>query len=464
MKITFPKNNFASRSIKKGLKFCTELLKEEEYSKHEVLKHRALTGYLKKNYCSPRHVEKILNNCPNTSSYIGALPDKWIMNVPKENRGLFTHAINRLFTDFAKTVSVPHKGQPVQNANFIGKIKNFGSDLFNKNEVVEQKSPAEIFEEAINVFVEKFKKVTGKDADISYLGKGSIGRTFKLNADGDSFVIKTFYPDPETFGYHSTHGKGAEILNAVFASKNARKNDYAKFYFGKFAKENDNDGFMVTKFLDFYNADLSNIQNPILRDMGVKVFCGDKFYGTNMVLDTIYDYGAVVPNNLKNNTQYKIKRLITEAVDNNDFKKFNSISDSYSKEDFNAAINEFKNEVEDMIKYGNYEERYQNFNLVSAIDAFKVKHNYIPVADSKEKYKYYRLLNKAIRTNDDEAYKNIIEKKKRKKDFDEVFKVYNKDEYNFYYLRTFDDYIDLYQYKKLIDTLEKFKINIDKNF
>ena len=465
MKVTL--NIIPTKPIKKGFKICKEFLKEEKFSKYEMLHHRALTGYLKKNFCTPKQVEEILKKCPNTSSFIGALPDKWFEHVPKAERHLYSNKVMWLFTNFAQKVSLPLKvAEPqkaqtaVHNSKFIGKIKDLGQDILGKKTEKIEQNPAEVVEEGMKTLVEKFKALTGKDAKISYLGKGSIGRTYKFDTDGDSFVIKTFYPNPQRFGYYSNHGKGAEILSAVYASKNAPKSDYAKFYFGKFARKTDNNGFMVTKYMDFYNANLSNIKNPILREMGLKLYCGDKIGGNNMVLDTIYDYGAITLNNFKNSTQFKIKRQIVNAVDSSDYKKFQSIFKKYDSDDIAKSLEEFKNEVEDMANYGNYFERYQYYELTKHLDPTGVKDSYIQVAESNEKYKYYRLLNRAIKTNSHQAYDDIISTYKGNKIFEEVLKVYNKDTCTPYYIRVFDEYMEMYQFEKLMDTLKKFGFNI----
>ncbi len=383
------------------------------------IKHRNLTSYLKKELRSPKHVEQILEQCPETSRHIGSLPSSWLDNIPKANRAEYTKRISNLFSDFAKQTSLSRK------------ISN------------------EVFEEITADFAKKLQLYTNQNIEVSFLGKGTIGRTFKIKANNEEFVIKTFYPDPVKYGYYSSHGKGAEICNASYASKHAIKGEFADFYFGKFARQNDNDGFLVTKFINFKNARMSNIKNKILDCLlGNKVISHDQFNKDNCVLDTILDYGALETSYIYNDKQQKLIRLIKDAINTSNKSKFNNILQKYKGSDLDYVLKRIK---------GDFMEHFEDFEMSCKLGVYQKPSNSIAskIITSNTHNKLYRLLDKAIKAGDRKEYEAIIVHYKDSKVLDEILKYYNYD-LEAKVLNNFNKQVSYVENEKLLTTIENF--------
>lgn len=411
------KSLLATRPVKvntKGLKYVNNLNIDTLQ-----IKHRNLTSYLKKELRSPKHVEQILEQCPETSRHIGSLPNSWLDNIPKADRAEYTKRISDLFSDFAKQTSLS---------------KEIGN---------------ETFEKVTTDFAKKLQCYTNQNVEVSFLGKGTIGRTFKIKANNEEFVVKTFYPDPLKYGYYSSHGKGAEICNAAYASKHAIKGEFADFYFGKFARQNDNDGFLITKFINFKNARMSNIKNKTLDGLlGKRVISGDQFNKDNCVLDTILDYGAVETSRMYNDKQQKLIRLIKDAINTSNKSEFNNILQKYKGSDLDYVLKRIK---------GDFIEHFEDFEIACKLGVYQKPSSSIvsKIITSNTHNKLYRLLDKAIKAGDRKEYEAIIAHYKDSKALEEILKYYNSG-IEAKVLNNFNKQVSYVENERLLSTLENF--------
>ncbi len=382
---TSGKSLLATRPTKvniQGLEYARRLERDTVH-----IKHRNLTSFLKKELKTPEQVEKILEACPDTSRCIGTLPYSWLDKIPKTERSSYIQKINNLFSDFANQTSL-------------------------SREVNE-----ETFSQIMNNFANKLELALNQKVDVSFLGKGTIGRTFKIKVNNEEFVIKTFFPDPIKYGYYSPHGKGVEICNACFASKHAIKGEFADFYFGNFARHNDNDGFIVTKFIDFKNARVANVKNRELNNLiHNRVMCGDR--NNNGLLDTIFDYGGLSTSNVYNSKQVKILRLIKDAINTSNRNKFNDILTKYKGSDLDVTLKRLQDDIA---------EYFEDFDMMCKLGIFRRPTDVIisKIAKSDEHNKIYRLLRHAIYDNNKKEYDLIVKHYKDSKALDEILKFYN---------------------------------------
>lgn len=395
----------------KGLKFAPEL------NVNKYIKHRNLTSFLKKELKTPKQVEQILKECPQTSRHIGALPSDWLTNIPKSERADYTKKISGLFSYFAQKTSLPRKIE------------------------------GEAFNETVSEFGKRLQALTGQNVEVSYLGKGTIGRTFKIKVGKNTYVSKSFFPDPQKHGYYSSHGKGAEICNASFASKHAVKGQFADFYFGKFARHDDNDGFLVTKFIDINNARISRIKNKSLNlFLESKVFSNDSFNIENSILDTVLDYGAVSKGYLKNDKRFKIQRLLKEAIDTDNSDKYNIILKKFKGHDLDFVLKETKENLSEAL------ESLEVIKTITGLSSLKSKEAKLVTSDKHNKL--YRLINTSIRKGNRKEYESIVTQYKNSKELKEVLEIYNfdmKDDI----LQAIDTKVHLTENERIISVLKK---------
>ncbi len=169
------------------------------------VKHRALTGYLRKNWNRfHTHLQKIVYNC-DVSPYLGALPPQLRAQVAKENISVVTAQFREELENFLiKNAYEIH--QMVQDK--VYQIPELG-DLFGTSCVLETKGG--------NVFrVNPWSGASGFVAKLSFP---------EINAH---YALKLYNKDrPEWIDYD--HGVWFEVATALAANK-AEPKDNNKFY------------------------------------------------------------------------------------------------------------------------------------------------------------------------------------------------------------------------------------------
>ena len=325
--------------------------------------------------------ELILKKYPETSRNIGSIPYSWLENTSAEKRNERTTQIFDLFSNFAMNVSCARYDSPL---NYKKQMADLAS---------------------------KLQSVTGKETEVEYLDEGTIGRTYKLGVGGENYVIKTFFTNPVGLGYYTRHGKGAEILSAVYAKQNMPKGYFADFYFGKFAGHDDTDGFMVTKYIDYDNAK-TYIRNLMLYNiMEQPLKCGDTV--NNTVLDTVIDYGEIEKGRLTNKQQYKLQRLILQAVLSKDIGKLDEIFTKYAGSDLDNVLMLLSKSFSSFCKFCNY----------SDVDV--LSDDEIKIVNSDIHNRIFKLIFYALSNSDESFYNSILEEYKDTKELKYVLRLYN---------------------------------------
>lgn len=333
---------------------------------------------------TPEQVEYILRKYPQTSRFMGSVPYSWMKNIKKQEISECTKQIFDLFSDFAKNVSCR---RCEHQSNYRKQMDESAS---------------------------KIENLIGQKTKIEYLQDGTIGRTYKLSIGDEKFVIKTFFKNPVGLGYYTRHGKGAEILSAVYAKHKAPKGQFADFYFGKFARKDDLDGFMVTKFIDYDSAKTSYISNRMLDDITEQpVKCGN-LVNNNSVFDTVVDYGEIRKGDLENNRQYEIQRLIVQSLLSEDVDAYNEICKKYKGSDLDVVLKKLSNS-------------FRRLTLCNYSDVESLDENEIKIVTSDKHSKIFKMISFAISNNNYDLYEDIVKKNKGKSEFEYVISLYNSD-------------------------------------
>ena len=392
--------------------------------KKDTFEKQNISNMCKKELLTPKAIEDVLSKY-NSVRYLGSIPQAWLSDVDEDKKESARERLKEEFSNFARRTS----------CNCDSYNTKYSDDL------------------AIYAFCESFEEITGKIPKIEYLDEGTIGRTFKLSIDNEDYVVKTFFKDPDTYGYYSTHGKGAEVLAAAYTQKHSKKGQYADFHFGKFARENDNDGFLVTKYVDFNNSQKSPITNNLLKLVQrTPVESYDKYNIKNTIFDTIVDYGGLKKGGYLNKKQYRFQREILEAIDNGDYEKYkNILEENKDDKDFNFVSDTIHMQLNLMLLYCFLKSE------TIGIKPFEHDDERYKLAHEPKYLKFYSMLEFAIRESDKKAYSAIVEKYKDVKEFQEVLKFYNDDmpdDEKVY----FSQKMSATQHAYLMETLEKFQI------
>ena len=333
---------------------------------------------------TPLQAESLLEKYPQTSRFMGSVPYSWLKNIKKEDIPDYTKLIFALFADFAKNMHCKRDDSPL---NYKKQMQEYSL---------------------------KLEELIGLKTKIEYLGEGTIGRTYKLSVGEENYVIKTFFTNPVKFGYYTRHGKGAEILSAVYAKYNAPKGYFADFYFGKFARNDDYDGFMITKYIDYDNAKISYLKNMLLeRLIEQPIYCGN-LVNNNAVLDTVVDYGEIRKGGLSNNRQYEIQKQVLSALLAEDAKKFNEICRQYKGPDLDNVLKMLS----------------KSYNLISLShydDVESLSGDECKIVTSDKHNRMFKMIVDAILSGSRQRYDEIVNRNKGNPEFDYVISLYNKD-------------------------------------
>lgn len=251
-----------------------------------------LTNELSKFQYGEIGVKRLLQENPNLSPIVGSLPQKWGKLLAGKS-GL--EKIDDVFYSISKKY---HSGHFT-----VKDLNNVQAEL---------------------------SKILNANVKIEILDAGMVGQTFKINVNGQNFVLKAFHSTPQNSG----HGNYDELSSAVFAGKNDPKH-YAKFYFGRFGENND--GYILTKFIDENTKGL-NPNKFSFKEVTRVTDSYDK--GHNVIGSKIIDYGQVHAESIIANFTYeerKILKALSSALDDNNKTQIENIITKYS------AFEEFAN-------------------------------------------------------------------------------------------------------------------------
>ncbi|MDR1327916.1 MAG: hypothetical protein LBJ74_05875 [Heliobacteriaceae bacterium] len=268
-----------------------------------------ITQIVRKTFHTPAEFEQILGN----NRYLG-----WI---PQELAGT-----EKLLSDFAQDMF---------------EVRNYDSDGIQK--VIER---------------------LGKKLKAKYLSEGGFGVTTLIDAGKKLFVCKTFREKP-TVEFRSGSGKRAEILNACFADENADKYRFPPFFFGKYARRKDKDGYLVTEFIDKNNALKLNWKTKYLYDCSQYVSShdihrlgdDDKPMSDNIIGDTIIEFGDIdVRTQLEDLKKRGLVKSLFEAVDRADKKQIKMLKAQYSNDEIENAVQYIDSCFDPIIRFFNLPE------------------------------------------------------------------------------------------------------------
>lgn len=276
-----------------------------------------LANYLGKNLYNVRQVEKMLRQCPSLKRDVGDIPFFWFRKITQENLRVKKQKIFDLFANFALKIYSP---------------QNMPLEKFSRDIEIFRKSLSEILQEKIN---------------IEFLGEGAIGKAFKLSIGEKNCTLKLFHQQDKSLqSYTSGHGKGAEILVASYAKANEKVNKFAKFFFGRFARENDNDGFFITDFVTENSARKISSKNIIWERLKSFLYSYDAYRKDNMIGNTVVDYGNLkIHPLLKNKTTRWLVNHLINALEHKNMFMCKNIFEKYKNTKFLEQANLYLKEA-----------------------------------------------------------------------------------------------------------------------
>lgn len=177
---------------------------------------KGLTRYLKSHWVDAPQLVRILEEYPDVSRNIGSPPKGWLDNVPEGKRKETVLAIFDTCAEFSSKISPFYE----EDAEFQPLVEEFEGRLC---------------------------ETLGKKVKVKYITKGTVGNVFSIEADDKKYVIKSFRKDA---GTGNGHGRSEEPQKAIFVKNNERKSRFAEFYFGRVATREEQDGFIVTEYVD----------------------------------------------------------------------------------------------------------------------------------------------------------------------------------------------------------------------
>lgn len=270
-----------------------------------------LTYELKRVHCNGYEFETLFDKFPNLNRTVGSLPQKWGRKIgsSKEKR----ESINKLFSDFAK------------------KFHSINCDNPNPSTARLQ---------------QKLSKVLETSVEISSLGSGSWGKTYKITADSQSYVLKVFFnKQPQGYDTHlHYYGNYNELASAVYASKHDADH-FVTFYMGRFGEKGD--GYLLTKFLTnqknderiFNGMPENDPRNFVFSSYLHKLRCYDN-HSSNQIAKKIIDFGNTDTTKASNLEPpiYKLVKLLGLYIDTNNSKGISEIlSKQGNTENFKKA-------------------------------------------------------------------------------------------------------------------------------
>ena len=277
--------NSASEQLGQSKINKTNMTETTEYNEKA---YPNFTHLLSKELISPKRLNQILKDFPETDRNVGGFPKGFLDNVPAANQA---EASTKIYDSFAK----------------------FAQNDFS--------SPAQAEIELLSSLSSTLKK----PCKIRYIDSGVYGKGYKVTIDDKNYFLKIFKPEEHNVVYG--HGSQAEVQAALYANNHARNNQFSKFYFGRVAGTENFDGFLVTEYLTVNDksAITPKKENPIVSSGPLYidfVSSTDKLSSTNGTSDhntmngKIFDFGAFYKENpeLDNPKTRNIVRKISECI------------------------------------------------------------------------------------------------------------------------------------------------------
>lgn len=242
-----------------------------------------LTQFLKDNYLNADDMAELLDKYPLTNRQVGDMPTGWLDAISPENQAAAQKEVYEAISRFQAS----------------GSVDDLADDL---------------------------TKTLGKEVKIKKLDSGCFGTGYKVSVDGaDDTCLKIFNGNVEDFvdgqaemlrmmgakdeaieafknkqmqKIPNMHGQKIEVQTGLFVNEHSDK--YVKMHFGQVAGMQDNDGFLVTQFLDDGVTPITTGGKGGYTIKSKDAFSADSFMGRlfggkdhNMINGQIIDFGAV---------------------------------------------------------------------------------------------------------------------------------------------------------------------------
>lgn len=265
--------------------------------------------FIKKHNLNQKNLCDYLNTYPNTNRVIGSLPYDWIKSVPKNEIPQMLENIAQSFSKFSEMLSQIHtkknQFQAIRGAKV--RMKKFQKQL--------TKELSEILKR--------------NDISIEYENSGSFKHCHKLSVGDYKYALSTFISKGNEFDYFNelNQGKGYEPQNSFTIYKNGEHGRWVKPFIAKIARENDSDGFILSKFID--STRKAKFFQGIFERKHLKIKNND--YGSrNLVQGICCDIGGCVFNSEFINDK-ELKKLWQELA--RKFDEINSMLPKYTSFD-----------------------------------------------------------------------------------------------------------------------------------
>ena len=255
------------------------------------------TKFLRENYVDKKQMSELLDIFPETSRYVGEMPNGWLSNVPLEQQSAVQEQVYAAIKQFQSgNGSYRSMAELSENlSKILGKdvsIKELGSGCFGTGYKVSMEGAEDT---VLKIFNGSTKDDLKKMFDFSeLLSSEQMAKLRKLGITEDRLrKIGEDYAERMT----RVHGQHIETQTGLFV--NEHSDDFVRMYFGKVSGTGDADGFLVTQFL----SDDVVPQSPSTVKGGYRIKSKDawaanskkgKIYGQhNIINGKIIDYGAV---------------------------------------------------------------------------------------------------------------------------------------------------------------------------
>ena len=251
----------------------------------------------KRRLVSQQELDAMLVGISSQQRNLGSLPSDWFSSsLPKDKYSTFTQKIFSVFGNFAKK---------------------------SKSQIDTKES---YFVEQLEELEKRLEKALGKKIKTQHIGRGSIGRTFKLvvgENEGKKYVIKIFHLGERVDG----HGKSKEIANAINYSHTKQKPARAQFFFGRIAGKKNYDGFMVTEYIPGKEDVFFSVPGPQIKYSRFNLIDA---IGRNKKQGSLVDFGEI-ERKYTNKKAEEIAKQLIDALKKSDYKHAKKIVSKYKK-------------------------------------------------------------------------------------------------------------------------------------
>ena len=192
--------------------------------------------YIKKHNLNQKELCEYLNAYPKTNRVIGSLPYDWIKSFPKNEIPQILENVAQSFSKFSQALTSIHtkdRFEAIRGAKV--RMKKFQKQL--------QRELSEILRR--------------DDVSVEYENSGSFKHCHKLSIGDYKYALSTFidndgWIDKNFSDYFNEYnqGKGYEPQNSFTLYKNGEHGRWIKPFIAKIARENDFDGFILSKFVE----------------------------------------------------------------------------------------------------------------------------------------------------------------------------------------------------------------------